>query len=288
MEKILSKYSPFNQKELKAKVILINFLIIMKYMKEKGVIKKNGKFPEVEYRHTGRSNYLGYFVTALRKLLKDFFPSMDVAKQRSRAGSDALEFKIFGPNKKLSYDSKYPESFSSKLALAETAGRLANYNYNRFNQQFNITRRSSDFHCTYTYNEQSGTNYSPIEFFETQATELGVPNLVEENILQASVLQSLSFIHSKFLANPQDYSSGYINADNVQGALNELNRIVEQDMNYSEETRALLVSKILELRNFTDGMADSQLYELAKLHLSTEEDINNISYNDIHDDIVAA
>lgn len=282
MSNPLNSYSPFNQRELKVKVILINFLILMKFLKEKGVIKKNGKFPPVEYRHEGRSSYEAYFVTALRKLLKYFFPGMEIKKQRN-----GMEFKIYGPSRKIIYDSSSPNSLVSKLALMELQGSLQDYNFNRQNQRLRVMRRYNDFYINYTYTDQIGTNYSPVDFFQDQATEIGSFNPVEDGFLEESVIESLRHIHEKFLANPQDYEHEYVNAQDSRSVLSNLNERVATDRGYSQESKRLLIEKINELRGVAYGMGIPQLYELAKMHLASEPEVNNIPYNDVYEDIAA-
>ena len=67
----------------------INFLIIIKRLKEKNIIKKNGIFPEKENMENIKNGYRAHMVSGLKKYIQYYFPDAVVKKERV-----GLKFKI--------------------------------------------------------------------------------------------------------------------------------------------------------------------------------------------------
>lgn len=67
----------------------INFLIIVKRLKEKNIIKRNGIFPDKKNMENIKNGYLAHMISALKKYIQHYFPTADIKKERI-----GLKFKI--------------------------------------------------------------------------------------------------------------------------------------------------------------------------------------------------
>lgn len=278
-------YSLFNQKELKSKITLLNFLIVMKYLKNKGCIKKNGKFPLKEHRHGGRSGYDYYFGIALGRLLKELIGGK-WRKQRS-----GFDYKTLAPFEKLKYDSNSPDSFSNTLVTLELRNELNSYNFISNNQSLRLNRSNARTYWSYSYQEQVGSNYSPIDFFDYHTSM--IPKLTEEEmdgIINDSVVAFPKLILQHFGNQIDSHNTmeNAMNASSVQESLNELIRETHSELNYSEETRQLVIQTANDLLSQTNGVGLVDVFTLAKTFLADNQEAQYVRYEDVVNELQAA
>jgi hypothetical protein len=68
---------------------LINFLILIKRLKDKNIIKRNGTFPDRNNMENIKNGYRAHMISALKKYIQHFFPTADIKKERV-----GLKFKV--------------------------------------------------------------------------------------------------------------------------------------------------------------------------------------------------
>lgn len=265
-------YSAFNQKELKIKVTLLNFLMIMKYLKETGCIKKNGKFPVKEYRHGGRSGYEYYFGISLGRLLKEMM-GVKFTKQRNQ-----FAYKSQTPFEKLVFTGDNT-SLTNKLIFKDMRQSLSGFRETINNQVLEFHDRGDRSYWMYDYREQNVTNYSPIQFFRDIAG--AIPAFSEEErrgVITNNLVSTIELITNKFTS--QDVDVSYSSAT-VESAITELQEQASAGLSYSPETRQLVIDTATDLMRSSAGMDMHSIFTLTKTFLADNAEAQNVLFDDV-------
>lgn len=272
-------YSAFNQKELKIKVVLLNFLMIMKYLKETGCIKKNGKFPIKEYRHGGRSGYEYYFGISLGRLLKEIL-GLKFTKQRNQ-----FTYKSQTPFEKLVFTLDN-SSLINKLIFKDIRQSLNGFRETIDNQTLEFFDRGERSYWMYDYREQKISNYSPMHFFRDLAGN--IPAFSEQErteIIKDNLVSTIVMITNKFSNRDVDVS---YSSNSVQAAIDEIHAQASAGLSYSSETRQLVIDTAVDLMRSSSGMDISNIFTLTKTFLADNAEAQNVLFDDVVGEIQAA